>query len=322
MLDIITIGDSTIDTILAIDEATLHCDVNRDNCLLCLHYAEKIPIKTSFQSVGGNAANVSVGAQTLGFETAIVSDVGDDINGHVIRDELDCLGINTKFLRCLPNQQTRYSVILEFKGERTVLSYYAERSYALPELPQTKWIFYTSLGASFEKLQRQLLAHLKKHPNIRLAMNPGTYQLQKGPAAIQSLLPHVDLLVVNKQEAMRLAGKKQDATALCRALIKRGVAAVAITDGTKGSYASDGKTCYYLPAYPIKPISRTGAGDAYTSGFLAALMLGKPVPEAMQWGTANAGGVIQKMGAQKGLLTRRQIENMIRRYKKITPRRI
>ncbi|OGH74052.1 MAG: hypothetical protein A3C90_03050 [Candidatus Magasanikbacteria bacterium RIFCSPHIGHO2_02_FULL_51_14] len=320
MYDLITIGDSTIDTILAIDEATLHCDVNRDNCLLCLHYAEKIPIKTSFQSVGGNAANVSVGAQTLGFATAIVSEVGDDINGHVIRDELDCLGINTKFVRCLPNQQTRYSVILEFKGERTVLSYYAERRYVLPELPATKWVFYSSLGASFEKLQRELLAHLKKHPNIHLALNPGTYQLRKGLAAIHSILPHVSLLIVNKQEAMRLAGKKMDAPALCRALHKRGVSTVAITDGTKGSYASDGTACYYLPAYPIKPISRTGAGDAYTSGFLAATILGKSIPEAMQWGTANAGGVIQKMGAQKGLLTRRQIENMIRRYKKIVPK--
>ncbi|MFA4831328.1 MAG: carbohydrate kinase family protein [Patescibacteria group bacterium] len=315
MFDLITIGDSTIDTFLIIDDATLHCDLKKEHCQLCFNYAEKIPIKHSAQSVGGNAANVAAGAKKLGLKTAIVTELGDDINGYTIKEDLAQAGVDTRLVRCLRGRETRYAVVLNYQSERTILSYHAKRNYSLPKLPRTKWIYYTSLGASFEKLQKKLLRHLKNNPDVKLAMNPGSYQIQKGLPAIKSIIPHASLLIVNKEEAQKIAGKKKDARALCLALHKQGVETVVITDSLNGSYAFDGEACWRMPASPVKAIAKTGAGDAYTSGFLSAIILGETIPEAMRWGTVNAGSVIQKFGAQKGLLNRAQINRLLKIYK-------
>lgn len=316
MFDIITIGDSTIDTYLIIDNAKVECDLNKKKCQLCFNYADKIPIKTTSQSVGGNAANVAVGIRKLGLKTAIVTELGDDINGHVIKHELEEAGVVTSLVKLLPNRETRYSVVLNYQSERTILSYYAERHYSLPTLPKTQWIYYTSLGKSFEKLQIKLENYLKRNPSTKLALSPGSYQIKHGLVAIQTIIPRAELIIVNKEEAARLCGKRSSEKALAGALHKQGVRLVVITDGEHGSFASDGSLGYYMPVYPIIPVAKTGAGDAYASGFLSAIIYGKTVFEAMEWGTANASGVIQEWGAEHGLLTKSQILHSLARYAK------
>ncbi|PLX28408.1 hypothetical protein C0581_02315, partial [Candidatus Parcubacteria bacterium] len=173
MLDLITIGDSTLDTFLILDEKSDASKLTKDKKLVCFNYAQKIPITNTAQSVGGNAANVSVGAHKLGHNTAIVTELGDDINGHIIKDEFETAGVSTKMVKMVKNEETRYSIVLNYKSERTILSYHAKRSYTLPKLPQTKWIYYTSLGKTFEKIQTKLEGHLKKNPETKLAINPG-----------------------------------------------------------------------------------------------------------------------------------------------------
>ncbi len=308
MYDLITIGDSTLDIFVVIDEATVQCDLQKDKCLLCLNYADKIPIKQTHYSMGGNAANVAVGCQKLGLKTAIVTELGDDINGLAVKEELEKSKVNTRMLKTHKNKETRYAVILNHQGERTILSYHAERDYTLPKLPQTKWIYYTSLGKSFEKLQKKLESRLKKNPTVRLAFNPGSYQMKKGIKKVRSLLPKVELLFVNVDEARQIAGKKLPIKKLFKRLHKLGVMNAVITAGTKGSYASDGEKTYFLPASKKKAVAKTGAGDAYASGFLSAFFYDLPIRQAMKWGTANASGVISQFGAQKGLLNKKEIK--------------
>lgn len=322
MLDLITIGDSIIDTFLIIDEKSASCNLSKDLKLLCFNYADKIPISKSDQSVGGNAANVAVGAHRLGLKSAIVTEIGDDINGHVIEDGLKKAGVDASMIRIVKNAESRYSVVLNYKSERTILSYHAKRNYNLPKLSKTKWIYYTSLGKTFDRLQKQLINHLIKNPQIKLAMNPGSYQINKGLVEIHQALKHCHLLIVNKQEADKINGKKKDLKLACRSLHSLGPSIIVITDGINGSYASDGNNIYHLPASPVKAIAKTGAGDAYTSGFLSAIIYNKSLTEAMQWGTANASGVIQKIGAQKGLLTKTGIQKIVKNSKKLKPKLI
>jgi len=319
MFDLITIGDATLDTFLIVDDATLQCDVRREHCQLCLDYAEKIPIKETAQSVGGNAANVAAGASRLGLAAAIVTQLGDDLNGYAIHDALQEAGVDTGLVSLQPRATTRYSIVLSYRGERTILAYHAARRYRLPALPAARWLYYTSLGESFERLQARLAAYLKRHRTLKLAVNPGSYQLKKGREEFAKILPLTDLLIVNKQEAERLAGEKRTMRALCAAVRRLGPKTVVVTDSVRGSFASQGDDLYFLPSYPVKVVSKTGAGDAYASGFLRAYMSGSSLPEAMQWGTANAGGVIQQWGAQTGLLTEKDVRRMIARHPKITP---
>ncbi|MFH1947211.1 MAG: carbohydrate kinase family protein [Candidatus Magasanikbacteria bacterium] len=322
MLDVITIGDSTIDNIITIDDAKIKCDLRKDERLLCLNYAEKIPIKHMKQTVGGNASNITVGCKKLGFKTAILTELGDDINGISIKHELEMAGVNTDLVKILKNKETRYSVILNYHGERTILSYHTDRSYSFPKLPKTKWIYYTSLGKSFENLQDKLLKYLFANPEIKLAFNPGSYQMKDGLEKIKKLLPHVNLLFVNRQEAEKLVGKKRTTKALINTLLKKGVGQVVMTDGILGSFATADKEIFFMKSYPQKPKAKTGAGDAYSSSFLSAILHDKTVPEAMQWGTANATSVIMQIGAQRGLANQKQILQIIKKYVKIKPIKI
>ncbi len=319
MFDIITIGDATLDTFLILDEQHAGCSVQRKRKLLCLRYADKISITNSAQSVGGNAANVAVGTRKLGLKSAIVTELGDDINGHEIYEELSRAQVNTALVKLHPKLDTRYSIVLNFESERTILSHHPKRSYTLPELPETQWVYYTSQGKGFEKVQKRLMTQLKKKDHVQLALNPGSYQFKHGLPTIKKLLPRTDLLIVNKDEAQELVSKKISIKQCIRALHNTGVKTVAITDGTHGSYASDGEQLLFMPAYPIQAVAKTGAGDAYTSGFLAAHSSGKKLSTAMQWGTANAGGVIQEFGAQRGLLNRNQIGKIVKRYRRTKP---
>lgn len=322
MFDVITIGDATFDTFLVLDDDAASVQIDTQAKLLCLHYAEKTCIQESAQSVGGNAANVAAGLTKLGRKTAIVTELGDDINGHLIFDELKEAGVDMSLAKVLKEKESRYSIVLNYKSERTVLSSHVPRSYSLPELPQSKYIYYTSLGAGFEKLQRQLLKHLKNNPETKLVFNPGSYQMSSGLKTLRALLPKIDLLFVNREEAAKLLGKNYPVAQCISQLHKKGVGLVAMTDGSEGSFASDGKQLLHMPIYPIEPLAKTGAGDAFASGFLAAHVRGNSLGMSLQWGTANAAGVIQQFGAHKGLMTKRNIEQTIKHHKRISPTEI
>ncbi|MEK7083666.1 MAG: carbohydrate kinase family protein [Patescibacteria group bacterium] len=322
MFDLITIGDATVDLFVMLEDASVQCDLHKDHCKLILDYGDKIPIKTSAQEIGGNAANVAVGCEKLGLSTAIITDVGDDLQGEFIRDELAHAGVNTSMARVHKKTESCYSVILTYKAERTALSYHSVRAYRLPKLPKTPWTYYTSMGVGFEPLQDALATYLKKNPDIRLAMNPGSYQCRKGKEKIKELFHRTDVLFVNTREAECFVGKSKSIPALCKRFHALGVATVVITDGDRGAYASDGKECLFMGVYPITPLSKTGVGDAFSSGFLSAITHKKNMAKAMQRGTANAAGVIQHIGAQAGQLTKREIEKMARRFPRIKPRKI
>ncbi|MBI5222674.1 MAG: hypothetical protein HY980_04250 [Candidatus Magasanikbacteria bacterium] len=331
MFDVIVIGDSTMDTILMIDDAQVQCDLKKEHCQICLNYADKIPISQTAQSLGGNAANIAAGCRKLGMKTAIVTELGDDINGLLIKHEFEKAGIDGQFARLNPKNETRYSIILNYLGERTILSYHAKREYSLPALPATKWLYYTSVGDDFRVLQKQILAYLKKHPDCHFACNPGSYHIKKKLAEFKPIIPKIELLFVNKEEAEKLVGddlslrghRASEASrggrsnliaALLSSLLKLGVKTAVITDGENGSYAASQTERYHLPAFDVKIISKTGAGDAYASGFLSAIANGKSLAEAMQWGTANSSAVIQQIGAQTGLLNKSKIEKMIKKF--------
>ncbi len=322
MFDLITIGDPTLDTFIIIDEeaAKLQCGLYQNDCLLCLNYADKIPFEKTDHSLGGNAANLAVGCKKLGLNTAIIAEIGDDINGFVIKEELEKQKINTNFLKITKKAQTRYSIILNYKSERTILSYHTKHNYNLPVLPKTKWIYYSSLGQGFEKIQNKLEKYLEKNPQVKLAMNPGSYQLKHGLTKVKKLLPKTDILFVNKEEAKKIANSNTETEKLLKTLHQLGSKTVIITDGKNGSSSFDGKNILQMPIYPMKPVAMTGAGDAYASGFISAIIKNKTIPEAMCWGTANAGSVTQKIGAQRGLLNEKGVKKIINKYPKVIPK--
>jgi len=320
MYDCIVIGDITIDTFLVINNAHLQCDINGDACEICFSFGAKIPIEESHQAVGGNAANVASALRQLGHEVSLVSELGDDLNGDSAFALLEAKGIDMSLVSQKKGKDTRYSIIANYKEDRTVFSYHAPRSYTLPRFPKASWIYYTSLSKSYELIQPKLIERLKKNPDVCLAVNPGSYQLFNSIRVFKKILPYTDILFVNKEEAELLTGTIHDIQHTINALHSAGVRTVVITDGKDGSYASNGEQILHLAVYHSgPPVSKTGAGDAYAAGFLAAYMQDETLATCMQWGNANGYGVIQEMGAQAGQCTESQIQEIIKRFSRTIP---
>ena len=119
------------------------------------------------------------------------------------------------------------------------------------------------------------------------------------------MLRNLDVLVLNKEEALALLNKNAGIPALLKQLSAL-VRIPVITDGKNGAFATDGTLLYSLKPRSIKVVETTGAGDAFGSGFVAGQMLGKNIPESLRLGQAQAEGVLSAIGAKNRLFTRKQ----------------
>ncbi len=327
MYDIITIGDAVIDTHVNINSASMECDMDTQKCRLCLDYASKIPITGSFQSLGGNAANLACGTARLGLKTAILTSLGKDSNGRLVVQELKKNNVDTSLVERDPKAKTRYSIVLNFRGERTILSFHEKRSYRWPKkFPPTDWIYFTSLSDGFEPLQDELIEYLEQFKSAKLAYNPGSFQLKNGMNRIKEIIPKAELLFVNLEEAEKIAGatlkKLKTIEALIHKLLNMGVREVVITDAERGAYAGDEDEIWHVGIYPVPVVSKTGAGDSFSAGYLAARFFDHDIRHALIWGTANSTSVVSNFGPQNGLLNKKQIEKLIAKFPKVKPRKL
>ncbi len=328
MFNLIAIGDPLIDTHIQIDALCDSCQVlsgHRDQ--LCFNYGDKIPIVDSFQSLGGNAPNVAAGAVKLGLSSALLTTIGTDAYGRLIMQELKKQHVDTSLVSKDKQHKTRYSIVLNYKQERTILSYSEEKKYRWPTTePAADWIYYTGLSKGFEPIQEKLVQHLKNHPTARLAVNPGSYILKYATAKLREVLPLTDVLIVNLEEAEKIAlttlEKEKSIAQLLKKLLATGAKEVILTDGPNGAFAGTAEKLWSIPAYPVEVLSKTGAGDAFSSGYLAARFYSHTIPEALQWATANSTSVIQAHGPHEGLLNKEQLQSVIQKFATIIPQEL
>lgn len=326
MYNIITIGDAVIDTHVQIDDANIECDINKQHCHLLLDYATKIPVTGSFQALGGNAANVACGATKLGLKSAIITTLGKDANGKLIVQELKKYGVDKSLIGFDSKSKTRYSIVLNFKGERTILSYHQKRNYHWPKKFATDWIYYTSLSEGFGDLQDKLFDYLEKHSAVRLAFNPGSFQIKSALPKVREAIAKSDLVILNIEEAENILNtkleKEKSVSALIHRLTQMGAKEVVITDAGRGAVAGDDNEVWQIKSFPVKVVAKTGAGDAFSSGYLAARFYKHDMATALLWGIANSCGVIGQHGAQKGLLDKNGIKKMSAKFPGIKAKKI
>ncbi|MBI2037416.1 MAG: carbohydrate kinase family protein [Candidatus Magasanikbacteria bacterium] len=325
MFNLITIGDALIDTHVFIDNATLECDLNQENCQLCLNFATKIPITHSFQALGGNAANVAVGTANLGLKTAILTTIGDDASGKMVKEELKKQKVHTNLVSVDKQTPTRYSVVLNFKKERTILSYHEKREYDFHEdLPQIDWVYYTSLSEGYETLQEKMLDFLNKHKQIHLAYNPGSLQLKNIPL-VKQVIARTDMLILNVEEAEAILNTKFNPAkirACIDGLLNLGAKEVALTDSAKGAWAGNKDKVWHCESFPVEVLSKTGAGDAFSAAYLAARFYKEDIDTALLWGIANSSHVISIASSDKIPLNKKEMAKTISQFSPIKPTEI
>ncbi len=307
-LELLTIGDVAMDVFLVPSESEAVCRLDSKDCLICFSYGEKIPVKSLEYSVGGNAANNVVGCRRLGVRAGLVSTLGGDSVGNQIVEKLEQEGVDMTFVVQQPEARSNFSTVINYGGERTIFSYHAPRSYEFPlAMVAAPWVYLTSMGESFLPFYNHFSEFMRKNPSIKLAFNPGSYQLRSEISVIKPILDLTYIIYLNREEAERITGfgdshgKEKE---LLTALSGLGPKMVIITDGAAGSFLYDKvRDSYYrCGILPVDAYERTGAGDAFGAGCLSALIKGKSIEDALLWGTVNSASVIGYVGSQKGLL--------------------
>ncbi|MBI2017996.1 carbohydrate kinase family protein [Candidatus Daviesbacteria bacterium] len=327
MLDLISIGDATIDNFVQIHDAEIKCNIDKTQCKLCIDYGDKISVDKLTHLVAGNAANNAVGGARLKLNSAIYVNIGSDPAGKQILDKLKEEGVNTEYVVINEGMESNLSTVINFQSERTILVYHQSWIYKLPDLDPSRWIYFTSVSKSFTQsnLQNELAAYLER-TGTKMLYNPGTYQIEAGVKKHPRLLSLTEIFIVNKEEATRILYGKDDIEVPIKKLLKAisglGPGMVVITDGAEGSFGYDGDKFYQIGLFPAKVMEMTGAGDAYATGVLAALFHGKTLSEAIRWGAANGASVVEQVGPQAGLLTYAKMQEKLKENSKIVAKEI
>ncbi|KKQ53017.1 hypothetical protein A2865_02750 [Candidatus Woesebacteria bacterium RIFCSPHIGHO2_01_FULL_39_17] len=320
-LELLSVGDVTWDVFLSPTESETLCMLKERECYVCFSYGEKIPVKTIEYSLGGNAANNAVGTRRLGVKSGLVTTLGGDSTGNLIVEKLEKEGVDMSLVIQQPMAGTNYSTVINYAGERTIFTYHAPRSYEFPvHLPVTPWVYLTSMGEAFQPFYNHFIDFINRNPGIMLAFNPGSWQLRVGIEALKPVLGVTHVIYVNREEAEKLTGIPDSHGAdkeLLTNLSSLGPKIAIITDGGNGSFVYDsiGKKYYKAGVLPVDAYERTGAGDAFGAGCIAALIKGKGFNEALLWGTVNSASVIGYVGSQRGLLKETEMPEWLGRVK-------
>lgn len=312
-MDFLAIGDTVIDTFIRLRDAEVHCDVHHEHETITMAFGAKIPFEFSKTIPAvGNSANAAVAAARLGLSTSFVSALGKDRGGADCLARFTAEGVGTDLITIKEGGETITNYVLWYGPERTILVKYAAFEYDLPkELPAPRAVYLSGIGEANPQIYDQVADWLEKNPGILFALQPGTFEIMAGYARITRLYARADVLISNKEEYQKILGTmEEDEKKLMHLMQTKGPKTCILTDGPHGAYALSAEGAWKIGLFAggENAYERTGAGDAFSSAVVVALLLGKSLPEALAWGPINAASVVQKVGAQEGLLTRAELE--------------
>lgn len=319
-LDVLSIGDVVTDAFIKLLDDRAVTYQNDDGKWLAMPFGTKIPFDHAvvIEAVG-NASNAAVCFAKLGLKSGLVSNVGSDQHGRDMITALHDRDVDTRFVHVNPHKTSNYHYVLWYKEERTILIKHEEYKYDWPRFRETdepRWVYFSSISKdALEEYHDSVMDWLEANPEIKFAFQPGTFQMEAGIDRLSRLYARADVLVLNREEAVMVSGGDyDDIHDLMNRFHDRGTKIVVITDGPAGAYASDGENRFKMPLYPdpAPPVERTGAGDAFASTFVAAIMKGNTIEGALQWAPINSMNVVQNVGAQAGLLTENELGELLK----------
>jgi ribokinase len=316
--DVLSIGDIVTDAFIKLLDDEAQIVENEHGKWLAMPFGTKLPFDhAEVVNAVGNAANAAVAFSRLGLKTGFVTNVGGDKEG---RDMIDTLGknkVDIRFVRINPGKKSNYHYVLWYKDERTILIKHEEYNYRWPHIDDDevpRWLYFSSISNHAIAYHDKVSDWLDKHPNVHLAFQPGTFQMDAGTERLKRIYQRCSVVVLNREEAAFVGGgKHDDIHDLFDKLHALGPKVVVITDGPAGAFASDGKKRLQMPLYPdpAAPVDRTGAGDAFASTFVAAAAKGMTLEDALLWAPINSMNVVQKVGAQAGLLKEKELLQLL-----------
>ncbi len=319
-IDVMSIGDIVTDAFIKLqdDQAWTYIDEHGQN-VLAMPFGTKIPFEAADVVVAvGNASNAAVSFARLGLNSGFVTNVGGDEDGRQMIHALEAEKVDHRFVRVNPGKKSNYHYVLRYGAERTILIKHEEYDYHWPHFATKdipKWFYFSSISERAIDYHDEVSDWLDEHSDVKLAFQPGTFQMQVGAERLSRLYKQTEVLILNREEAVIVGGgNHEDVHDLINKLHELGPKVVVVTDGPNGAYASDGENRFKMPLYPdpADPVDRTGAGDSFASTFVAALIKGEDIEGALQWAPINSMNVVQNLGAQAGLLSEKKLLEYLR----------
>jgi len=315
---ILSVGSTVIDLFLTPDITPPSTDE------VTLKLGQKIPTDFNSTSVGGNAANVAVVLKRLGQDSQLYTYLAKDFLSREIEKGLEKEGIEPVVEKI--KGKSDFSLVLTIGNERVIFSHHDKCPHGFNYTRITPDIIYlNSIGHEWESAYKKVLEYVLEK-NIQLALSPGSHQLNDLSSTLYETLEKTTIFFSNVEEAKKIVNKKfsntNDTADLFSKLHSLGPKIVSITDGDKGSYASDGKKIFKLGVVQDKYIEKTGAGDTYSASFLAWYTETKDIKEAMRAGALNASAVMKKIGAHEGILTKKELNKDLDERKDFVPQPI
>lgn len=264
-------------------------------------YASDTPARVSLQP-GGVAANTAAWMATSGAPVTIVGCVGDDPFGRSIRRQLSELGVDVH-LQESPLPTGTCVVIVDRRRERTMFpdsganaDLVAEALDALVDRDAHVHLSgYTLINPATRAVGLAVLERAERAGATRSLDPASAAPIRANLELFRSLLPRFDLLLANEAEADALTGMQDPDLALAE--LADVVPCAVVKVGSRGVMARDRGTMVSAPALPRDVVDTTGAGDAFTGGFLPAWRAGRPLAEAIDAGQRLAGAAISRVGA-------------------------
>lgn len=317
---VLCIGSMGKDVFFPLTDSSVDASLGsvRRFCFVC---GDKVHVEDRFNALGGCACNVSIGLVRLGIEAVALGNVGTDDEGRWIVEVLRKEHVEDEKVCMVTDANTDLSMILvdPRTGERTIFVNRDVGESLLirrEDLVSAAWCFVGSLYGKYIHDNMHIIHDAIGKNEVKLIYNPGGHNIINDDSIVLDLVHHAQIVFVNKSEAQAIVEKFSlphttekisDERYLLDVLhqhMKNAEGIIVITDGRRGAWTRDDNGDI-LHTDTVDKVARdtTGAGDAFASGFIAAVMHGRSRSECMQWGAANSDAVIDQYGAQDGLLT-------------------
>jgi ribokinase len=265
---------------------------------------------------GGSAANVAVGASRLGVKSGFIGSIGFDTFGRVLLEELEHEGVDVAHVKVDTSTSSGLTVIaINNKGQVIMFGYTGASDKLFPSDLNKEYISSSEhvhiTGLSFDTALAA--AKIAKKANVTVSFDPGRLMSKMGLKRLLPLLHYVDQILLNQEEARELTGVIELEKA-AKAIIKSGPKMVIIKRGPDGVFAMNHSKSFSVPAYPVKVVDTTGAGDAFSAGFITAQLEGKNFEDSVEFANATANLKITRVGA-RALPSRKAVERFLKEHK-------
>lgn len=268
----------------------------------------KVEYEDSSVMPGGQVATTVVACQMWGLSTRYVGKLGDDDAARLHREAFARTGVEAQIITVPGGVSAQSLILVDAGGERTVLCRRDERMALQPEELQREWVVnarVVHVDGHDTAAATQAARWARQAGILTVADLDDTYP------GVESLAENIDYLIVSKDFSCRLMDEPNLERALRLMHSRYGSRVTAATLGEEGVLAWDGEQTVHCPAYRVRVVDTTGAGDIFHAGFIYALLKGWPLRRQLKFACAAAAMNCMTQGARGGIRTVADIERLM-----------